>query len=603
MTAISIVRRMTTAVCLVWVAAAGLTGASAWGQAKTRAPRYFPLDQTVQPGMAGQWAKTINPEPAVFQPVRLFAPGGEGEVTFYGMNTGEAVVSANRGEAALVVGPVYRCRISGMPEYPGVELYPSIELIDRLHPPVGQEGRFPIPVAFTPQEVAAAIDGQLVVKVIYVEQPDLAMPLVHDEPLPTQDLETIRNPLAEADLLGRPVAIVRLGGRLPDTSGRDDMLMRSHGPLGFVNPPNDPAVSGSNRKADGTIQQAGHFRRRGLRNCPPGGAMSDDCPVDADCPVCEPIPCPAGQFQAIAKQYPDEYLCDGGDRNHPVHFDDYNMLGLDTEDTVVQYKDHQGKKHLKPTNKVCLYAPRMAAVGVIQHIGEDTGVARPGANTKNELGINLRSRQVTMAHNQRDMSERLVTRVRGSGLDSRSKAQEIDLDVALATHTQALVAVGAHSFLRTGQFKQVEEAVVANGVQAAATWSKTQFPVIAGQLESTGELVSKKGPSELVGTEDRRKPGRLRIVKLADKKQAEPGDIVTFTIRYDNLGELPLAEVTITDNLTPRLEYVDDSATSDRDGQLDVVDNTEGSVILRWTIDQPLEGKQGGVVTFQAKVR
>jgi uncharacterized repeat protein (TIGR01451 family) len=595
-----------TAAALVLAAAAGFGDATVWGQAKTRAPRYFPLDQTVQPGMAGQWARTINPEPPVFQPVRLFAPGGEGEVTFYGMNTGEALVSQGRGEAALIVGPVYRCKIAAMPDYPGVELYPSIELVDRLHPPAGQEGRFPIPVAFTPQEIDAAVDGQMVLKVVYVEQPDLAMPTAHDEPLPTQELESSRNPLAEADLLGRPVAIVRLGGRMPDASGRDDMLMRSHGPLGMVNPP-DEVAGGTRNKANGAIQQAGHFRRRALKNCPPGEmageTLGEDCPVDADCPACEPISCPVGQFQAIAKQYPDEYICDGGDRNHPVHFDNYNMLGLDTEDTVAQYKDHKGKSHLKPTNKVCLYAPRLAAVDVIQHIGEDTGVHRAGTNTKNELGINLRSRQVTVAQHQRQASERMVTRVRGSGLESRTAAREVDLDVAVVTHTQALVAVGAHSFLRTGQFKQVEEAVIADGVQAAATWTKTQFPVVAAQLESSGELVSKNGASELVGTEDRRKPGRLRIVKLADKKQAEAGDIVTFTIRYDNLGELPLTEVTITDNLTPRLAYVDDSATSDRDGRLDVIDNGEGSVILRWVMDQPLDGKKGGVVTFQAKVR
>ena len=107
----------------------------------------------------------------------------------------------------------------------------------------------------------------------------------------------------------------------------------------------------------------------------------------------------------------------------------------------------------------------------------------------------------------------------------------------------------------------------------------------------------------MVGLEDKKQIGRLRIVKLADKKQAEKGDIVTFTIRYDNLGERPLTEVTITDNLTTRLVYVDDSATSDRDGRLDTVDNGEGSLILRWTFDKPLEGKTGGVVTFQARVR
>ena len=62
-------------------------------------------------------------------------------------------------------------------------------------------------------------------------------------------------------------------------------------------------------------------------------------------------------------------------------------------------------------------------------------------------------------------------------------------------------------------------------------------------------------------------------------------------------------EAVIVDNLTPRLEYVEDSATCDVAGVLEVEDNGEGSVILRWVLDEPLPGRSGGVVTFQARVR
>ncbi len=84
---------------------------------------------------------------------------------------------------------------------------------------------------------------------------------------------------------------------------------------------------------------------------------------------------------------------------------------------------------------------------------------------------------------------------------------------------------------------------------------------------------------------------------------AQPGDIITFTIRYDNLGERELTQIRILDNLTPRLQYVEDSETSDRAGELFVQDNEEGSVILEFHLDEPLPAGQGGVVTFQAKVR
>jgi uncharacterized repeat protein (TIGR01451 family) len=108
--------------------------------------------------------------------------------------------------------------------------------------------------------------------------------------------------------------------------------------------------------------------------------------------------------------------------------------------------------------------------------------------------------------------------------------------------------------------------------------------------------------AELVGREISHKSG-LRIVKLADRDVALPGEIVTFTIRFDNLGDRPVTKVVIVDNLTPRLEYVDDSATLDRDGRLITEDNGEGSLILRWELDEPLPGRTGGVATFQARVR
>ena len=59
----------------------------------------------------------------------------------------------------------------------------------------------------------------------------------------------------------------------------------------------------------------------------------------------------------------------------------------------------------------------------------------------------------------------------------------------------------------------------------------------------------------------------------------------------------------IVDNLTPRLEYIEDSSTCDRDGQLVAEENGEGSLILRWELDDSLPARQGGVITFKARVR
>ena len=70
--------------------------------------------------------------------------------------------------------------------------------------------------------------------------------------------------------------------------------------------------------------------------------------------------------------HPDEYIFDGGDRDHPVHYYGGEMQGLDTEDTIAEFKDHEGRNHLKASNRVAVYAPRFGAVRTIS--GPDTGV-------------------------------------------------------------------------------------------------------------------------------------------------------------------------------------------------------------------------------------
>ena len=78
---------------------------------------------------------------------------------------------------------------------------------------------------------------------------------------------------------------------------------------------------------------------------------------------------------------------------------------------------------------------------------------------------------------------------------------------------------------------------------------------------------------------------------------------MTFAIRYENKGEREVTDVRIVDNLTPRLEYIEDSATSDRAGEINIKDNNEGSLVLTFTLDAPLKEKTSGVVTFQCLVR
>jgi hypothetical protein len=123
--------------------------------------------------------------------------------------------------AGLAIGPVYRFRVTEIPGHPGVEVFPTVEMIDRLYPPPGQSLRFPVPVDLTQQELEMAADGRFVTRVIYVEDPQLAIPIAEKTPSETRWIEVRpgEDPLVTADNLGRPIAILRMGGRVPEPNG------------------------------------------------------------------------------------------------------------------------------------------------------------------------------------------------------------------------------------------------------------------------------------------------------------------------------------------------------------------------------------------------
>lgn len=330
--------------------------------------------------------------------------------------------------------------------------------------------------------------------------------------------------------------------------------------------------------------------------------VSADSRMPVDCPAACPTSCPTDC--SLNEQFPDEYLCDGGDRDLPVHYADDQMMGLDTEDTVAQYRDEEGRRRVKPANKVCIYSPRFASVVSLSAPIEDVGGGRPLQNIASVRGMGLKGRDLTVAHNQTDMTERLLTRVRGSGLETDVGASELDRPEAIHAHSLTLMPLTDVGFLKTGQLHSNESAIIEKSIQAAIAWTRDESPAIVATTDGAGELQGVFTPAEMDGQENRfNGKGKLRIVKLADRDIAEPGEVITFKIRFDNLGDRPLKSVVIVDNLTPRLEYVEDSATCDRNGELFVDNNGEGSLILRWELDEPLQGRSGGLITFQARVR
>jgi len=197
----------------LWVAGASLVRPGpCQGQTAATGDRgvHYRWSQETPPGVIGSWQLLRGVGPAGYtQPVRVTGPAG------LVVNFGTGAVPAPT-SVSLTVGQVHRFQMTGLPDAPGEELWPTIEIIDRLHPPVGSEEQFPILVALEPEEIEMARLGALVTKVIYLEEPDKALPYDGSgDRLSVYDVGPNRNPIQVADLFGRPVAIVRVGSWAP----------------------------------------------------------------------------------------------------------------------------------------------------------------------------------------------------------------------------------------------------------------------------------------------------------------------------------------------------------------------------------------------------
>jgi hypothetical protein len=133
------------------------------------------------------------------------------------MESGYSAAASNDVLVGMQVGPVYRLQVTGVPNNENIEIFPTVEVIDRLYPPPGLARRFPIPIELTEDELDLAARGAFVTRVIYVEDPQHTLPIARrtNEDQPWMEAPPGEDPLVTADRNGRPVAILRIGSRMP----------------------------------------------------------------------------------------------------------------------------------------------------------------------------------------------------------------------------------------------------------------------------------------------------------------------------------------------------------------------------------------------------
>ena len=101
---------------------------------------------------------------------------------------------------------------------------------------------------------------------------------------------------------------------------------------------------------------------------------------------------------------------------------------------------------LSPPSSENLYAPRFASVTAITEPIEDVGGGRPRQAIVAQTGIGYVNHEGSFAHHQRDATERLLSRSRGSGLKNTDIPEALDRPIAIQGHVHTTTPVEGFGF-------------------------------------------------------------------------------------------------------------------------------------------------------------
>jgi hypothetical protein len=172
-------------------------------------------DGTMPTGVIGSQRHLVRPEMIGYmQPIKFVLPEGARLGIWDGAHY--QILSADNPTVRLGVGAVYRLKVTRIPRLRGKELFPSIEILNRLYPPEGQDDQFPVVVHITQDEFEKAVNGQFVNRVTYLEDPETALPFQQVKGDQSYfQVDERQDALKVAASLGRPMTMVRMGSRIP----------------------------------------------------------------------------------------------------------------------------------------------------------------------------------------------------------------------------------------------------------------------------------------------------------------------------------------------------------------------------------------------------
>lgn len=163
--------------------------------------------------------------------------GSNSQIAFLGVEGGEVAWDVSGGgyfdSSPLVMpgrqnfnqGGIYRLKLANLPDRPGVELYPTLEVAPVTPRTDAFLAHSPVPVKFTDEDLDQVLSGNFVTKVIYLPDPEFQeLALAGVETLVSTRLDPGVDPIAEADRRGSILAILRIGNLDLQSPGQGGMM-------------------------------------------------------------------------------------------------------------------------------------------------------------------------------------------------------------------------------------------------------------------------------------------------------------------------------------------------------------------------------------------
>jgi uncharacterized repeat protein (TIGR01451 family) len=299
----------------------------------------------------------------------------------------------------------------------------------------------------------------------------------------------------------------------------------------------------------------------------------------------------------------NEFLCNGDDRPPTAIVRRNDLLaGLNPSDTVVHYTSQAGDIEMAASNPVCMYAPRFASVRkMTAAVAGERVIGLSSARHRTiASGVDLQEGGVAMTDTT-ELAHAEVTR-RIDAMRERNRGVPVDAVQQVIQQVDVLAVLAGVQLDQLNSISEEQHSQLQRFATAALVWTIDESVEAAIADQRTPEI-KRSQAAEGFTVYDFPDAGRLEILKLADRSDAAPGDTISFAITVRNVGDSPVNEVVLTDNLTTRLEYVADSQTCSGGADFEAEINDVGSEKLVWKLTGELKVGESVTIRFRCKVR